>query len=72
MGLLLIGGVIALLVVPASRFITQRVKRLQASAVHIAEGDLSHRTDVGGKDEIGELAFVVRLPWIPESGAIGA
>ena len=54
-GLLLIGGVIALLVMPVSRFITKRVKRLQESAVHIAEGELSHRTDVGGKDEIGEL-----------------
>jgi two-component system sensor histidine kinase CpxA len=54
-GLLLIGGVIALLVVPVSRLITKRIKTLQVSAAHIAEGDLSHRAEVGGKDEIGEL-----------------
>jgi len=54
-GLLGIGIVIALLVIPVSRFITVRVKGLRASAIRIAEGDLSHRVMVKGKDEIGEL-----------------
>jgi two-component system sensor histidine kinase CpxA len=54
-GLLGIGIVIALLVIPVSRFITERVKGLRASAIRIAEGDLSHRVMVKGKDEIGEL-----------------
>ena len=55
LGLLIIGGVVALLVVPVSRFITKRVKDLHESSLRIAEGDLSHRTQVKGKDEIGEL-----------------
>ena len=54
-GLLGIGIVIALLIIPVSRFITERVKGLRASAIRIAEGDLSHRVMVKGKDEIGEL-----------------
>ncbi|MCP4666559.1 MAG: HAMP domain-containing histidine kinase [Deltaproteobacteria bacterium] len=55
LGLLVIGIVIALLVIPVSRFITKRVNRLRHSAVRIAEGDLSHRTAIKGKDEIGDL-----------------
>jgi two-component system sensor histidine kinase CpxA len=55
LGLISIGIVIALLVIPVSRLITERVKRLRASAIRIAEGDLSHRVMVKGKDEIGEL-----------------
>jgi two-component system sensor histidine kinase CpxA len=56
LGLLLIGIAVALLTYPVSRFITKRVKELRQSALQIADGDISHRTDVGGKDEIGELA----------------
>ncbi len=55
LGLLVIGAVIALLVVPVSRFVTKRVKHLQESALRIAEGDLAHRAHVRGTDEIGEL-----------------
>jgi len=55
LGLLAIGLVIALLIIPVSRRITNPVKRLKASALRIAEGDLSHRADVKTKDEIGEL-----------------
>jgi len=55
LGLISIGIVIALLIIPVSRLITERVKRLRASAIRIAEGDLSHRVMVKGKDEIGEL-----------------
>ena len=56
LGLAIIGLIIALLIIPVSRFITNRVKQLEQSALRIAEGDLSHRVAVKGKDEIGELA----------------
>jgi two-component system sensor histidine kinase CpxA len=55
LALIIIGIVIALLVLPISRYITKRVKGLSESASRIAEGDLSHRATVKGKDEIGEL-----------------
>jgi signal transduction histidine kinase len=54
-GLIIIGIVVALLVLPLTRYITKRVKGLSESASRIAEGDLSHRATVRGKDEIGEL-----------------
>lgn len=54
--LTIIGVVIAILIIPVSRFITERVKQLRQSALQIAEGDLSHRVAVKGRDEIGELA----------------
>jgi len=56
LGLAIIGLIVALLIIPVSRFITDRVKQLEQSALRIAEGDLSHRAAVKGKDEIGELA----------------
>jgi two-component system sensor histidine kinase CpxA len=56
LGLAIIGLIIALLIIPVSRFITDRVKQLKQSALRIAEGDLSHRAAVQSKDEIGELA----------------
>ncbi len=56
LGLAIIGLIVALLVIPVSKFITDRVKQLRQSALRIAEGDLSHRAAVKGKDEIGELA----------------
>ena len=49
------GVIIPILVIPISRFITERVKQLQQSALRIASGDLSYRIDVKGNDEIGEL-----------------
>jgi two-component system sensor histidine kinase CpxA len=55
LGLVGIGLIIAVLVIPVSRLITKRVKRLKVSAIRIAEGDLSHRVKIKGKDEIGEL-----------------
>jgi two-component system sensor histidine kinase CpxA len=55
LALIIIGIVVALLVLPISRYITKRVKALSESASQIAEGDLSHRATVKGKDEIGEL-----------------
>jgi signal transduction histidine kinase len=54
-GLALIGAVVALFAIPLSRHITKPLKRLQESALRIADGDLSARTDVQGNDEIGRL-----------------
>lgn len=55
LGLVVIGAVIALLVIPVSRFISKPINELRDSAQRIAEGDLSHRARVKGKDEIGRL-----------------
>ena len=55
LGLAVIGAVIALLVIPVSRFISRPINALRHSAGRIAEGDLSHRATVKGKDEIGKL-----------------
>jgi two-component system sensor histidine kinase CpxA len=55
LGLLIIGLVVAVLIIPVSRLITRPVKSLNRSALRIAKGDLSHRTHIKGSDEIGEL-----------------
>ena len=55
LGLFIIGLIIALLIIPISRFIIKPVKKLNKSALQIADGDLSHRAMVHSKDEIGEL-----------------
>ena len=55
LGLLGVGVVIALLVIPISRFITEPLRQLGESALRIAEGDLSHRAKIKRKNEIGEL-----------------
>jgi two-component system sensor histidine kinase CpxA len=56
LGLGIIGVVIAVLVIPVSRFISKPINQLRDSAHRIAEGELSHRAPVKRKDEIGELA----------------
>jgi two-component system sensor histidine kinase CpxA len=55
-GILILGLVIALSIIPVSGLITKRLKTLRESAIRIADGDLSHRVNIRGKDEIGELA----------------
>ena len=55
LGLLIIGLVVALLIIPVSRLITRPVKSLNRSALRIAKGDLAHRADIKGSDEIGDL-----------------
>jgi signal transduction histidine kinase len=55
LGLLAIGLVIAILVVPVSRRITTPLNRLRDSALKIADGNLAHRATVKSRDEIGEL-----------------
>jgi two-component system sensor histidine kinase CpxA len=54
-GLVLIGAVLALLAVPLSLRITKPLKRLEASALRIAGGDLSVRAEITGRDMIGKL-----------------
>jgi signal transduction histidine kinase len=54
-GLFVIGLIIALLIIPISRFIIKPLKALNQSALQIADGDLSYRAIVYSKDEIGEL-----------------
>ncbi len=54
-GLLTIGCIIALLIVPLTRLITQRVKQLNESALQFANGSLACRTNIKGQDEIAEL-----------------
>jgi signal transduction histidine kinase len=56
LGLFLIGLMAALLFIPISRIITNRLNKLRQSALIISEGNLSHRASIQGKDEIGELA----------------
>ena len=55
LGLAVIGGIVALLIIPVSRRISGPVNRLTRTARSIAKGDLSRRVDVTTKDEIGEL-----------------
>lgn len=55
LGMIIVGLVIAILIIPLSRFIIKPLKSLNQSALKIAEGDLSHRARVKSKDEIGEL-----------------
>jgi two-component system sensor histidine kinase CpxA len=55
LGLLVIGVVVALLVMPVSRLITRRLNVLRESALRIAAGDLDHRAVLKGKDEVAEL-----------------
>jgi signal transduction histidine kinase len=54
-GLLLIGAVTALLLLPLSRTITKPLERLRLSALKIADGDLKERAGDRGRDEIGDL-----------------
>ncbi|MCP4718172.1 MAG: HAMP domain-containing histidine kinase [Desulfobacteraceae bacterium] len=55
LGILIIGGVVALLIIPLARRITQRINRLNRSAREFANGNLSCRTDIKGYDEIAKL-----------------
>lgn len=54
-GLLGICVCVALLVMPISWFITRRLNGLRRVALRIADGDLSHRADVCGKDEVANV-----------------
>jgi signal transduction histidine kinase len=56
LGLIIIGLIAALLTLPVSRIITNRLNQLRQSALTLSEGNLSHRADIRSKDEIGELA----------------
>ncbi len=55
-GLLVIGLVIAVSLIPLARTVTRRINRLNQTALAFARGDLSQRTPVKGNDEIAGLA----------------
>jgi len=55
-GLFGIGVIVALLTFPISRLISKPIKSLIESTKKLEQGDLSHRTSVKSRDEIGELA----------------
>ena len=55
-GLLSIGIIIAILIVPLARVITNRIKQLNKAALEFADGNLNCRTDIKGRDEIAGLA----------------
>jgi signal transduction histidine kinase len=61
MGLLGIGGVVALLVIPLAGYITRRVNRLNRAALAFAGGNLSRRTEIRGHDEIAKLGTSFNL-----------
>jgi two-component system sensor histidine kinase CpxA len=52
-GIALIGGLLALVAVPASAHLTEPLERLENSALRIAGGDLSTRVEITGKHMIG-------------------
>lgn len=54
-GLLGICLSVALLIMPVSWFITRRLNRLRTVALRIADGDLTHRADICGKDEVANV-----------------
>ena len=56
MGMIGICLVVGLLAVPVSRTVTRPVGRLRESVGRIASGDLSHRAEIIGRDELGALA----------------
>ncbi|MCP3940578.1 MAG: HAMP domain-containing histidine kinase [Desulfobacteraceae bacterium] len=55
LGILTVGGVVALLIIPLAGRITRRVNRLNRSALEFANGNLSCRTNISGHDEIAKL-----------------
>lgn len=55
-GLILIGLIVALMTFPIARRISKPINNLTESTKKLEQGDLSHRTSVNSKDEIGELA----------------
>ncbi len=55
-GLLVIGLVIAVSLIPLAKTVTRRINRLNQAALDFARGDLSQRTQVKGNDEIAGLA----------------
>ena len=55
LGLVGIALFIALITIPLTRTITRPVNQLKTSAMELARGNLSHRANIIGCDEIGEL-----------------
>jgi len=57
--LLVILGVVALAVIPLTRAITRPLHRITSTAQQLGEGDLSARTGLQRRDELGNLARVL-------------
>ncbi|MBA3012834.1 MAG: HAMP domain-containing histidine kinase [Desulfobacula sp.] len=55
LGIFIVGGVVALLIIPLARKITRRVNQLNRSALEFANGNLACRTNIKGHDEIAKL-----------------
>ncbi|QGY39562.1 HAMP domain-containing protein [Pseudodesulfovibrio cashew] len=55
-GLLLMGTLSALMLIPISRRISRPINQLTDSAEHLARGDFSPRVDTNRQDEVGRLA----------------
>ncbi len=54
-GLLSIGVIIAILIIPLTKIITNRIRQLNISALEFADGNLDKRISIRGRDEIAEL-----------------
>jgi len=55
LGLLSIGVIIAILIIPLTKIITNRIKQLNQSALEFSDGNLEERISIKGHDEIAEL-----------------
>jgi two-component system sensor histidine kinase CpxA len=55
LGLLAIGCIIALLIIPLTRIITRRIRQLNDTALEFANGNLKKRARIKGHDEIAGL-----------------
>lgn len=59
LGLVGIFIAVALLTMPVSWLITRRLNRLKASALRIGDGDLVHRAEIKGRDEVAGVGRAV-------------
>ncbi len=58
-GLLGIGCTVTLLLMPISMLITRRLNTLRTVAHNIADGDLTCRADICGKDEVSKVGWAI-------------
>lgn len=59
LGLIGIAMAVALLIIPVSWIITRRLNRLRMTALRIADGDLSYRADMCGRDEVAKVGWAL-------------
>lgn len=58
-GLLGIGLAVAVLIMPVSWIVTRRLNTLREAAHRIADGDLAHRVDICGRDEVARVGWAL-------------